>query len=85
MAMNWFVADGLTGGGIRGARWNYNWYDYGSGWYTVAIGPNTWANVQATGYVGATFHTDNYDPNNAGTIYLARQSTGGGGGGGTKK
>jgi hypothetical protein len=69
--MNWFVADSRTGAGIRGARWNYNWYDYGSGWYYVAVGPNTWLNVQATGYVGAWFHTDNYYPQNAGTIYLA--------------
>jgi len=78
--VNWFVADGTTGGGIAGASWNYNWYDYRSGWYYVAVGSDTWLTVQATGYVSATFNTDSYDPNNAGTIYLARQVSGGGGG-----
>jgi sorbitol-specific phosphotransferase system component IIA len=82
MSMNWFVGDAVTHGGIVGASWNYNSYDYGSGWYYVAVGPNTWLNVQAAGHVGAWFNTDTYDPNNAGAIYLARQPPPNGG---TKK
>jgi hypothetical protein len=81
MAMNWFVGERVTGRGVRGATWNRDAYDYGSGWYTVDVGPNSWLNVQAAGYVPATFNTNNYDPNNAGAIYLARQTppTNGGG------
>jgi sorbitol-specific phosphotransferase system component IIA len=78
--MNWFVGDGVTHGGIAGASWNYDWYDYGNGWYYVAVGANTWLQVSASGHVSATFNTDYYDPNNAGAIYLARQTTGGTGG-----
>jgi hypothetical protein len=76
--VNFFVADGMTGAGITDATWNYNYYNYHSGWYYIAVGDDTWVTVQAPAYISATFNTNTDDPNNAGTIYLARQSSGGG-------
>ena len=80
--MFYFVENGTTYVGIVGAQWSVTWYDYGDGWYYLAVGSNTWVTVSANGYISATFNTDDDNPSNAGTIFLAPQGGGKGGGSG---
>jgi hypothetical protein len=84
MAQLYYVYDASTRNAIRGATWNYAWYDYGNGYYYINVDDETWLNVSATGYISATFYDDsNQDyPYLSGTLSLAR--SGGGGGGGKK-
>ena len=55
-----FVGDSTSGQAIMNASFNFDWYNYGTGWYYISVGANTWVFAAAPGYTSAWIDSDSY-------------------------